>query len=267
MPLKVIGAGFGRTGTMSLQSALDILLQPGKCYHFGSIVEKQHIHLWKPALETGESPDFDHIFESDGFVATMDHPSSEFWEQLMNKYPDAKVILSQHPGGPEKWYDSKIGWASVIEALHVWPLKPVAPIVFKALAAVIFKQAQMPYSLHELLSFSQLVEFQVWGPRTFYDRPHALERYQQRIKDVKAKVPKDRLLVFDVKMGWEPLCQFLDLPVPGEAFPKEDSHSTKNIKQVIGWVETGLWMLYGSSIMIGVMLTRRAVRCSKRKQH
>jgi hypothetical protein len=41
---------------------------------------------------------------------------------------------------------------------------------------------------------------------------------------VQATVPADRLLVFDVKQGWEPLCRFLDVPVPaGEPFPHINS--------------------------------------------
>eukprot|EP00951_Prasinocladus_malaysianus_P036246 scaffold380168_cov35-Prasinocladus_malaysianus.AAC.1 len=108
MPLDVIGAGFGRTGTASIQAALDILYRPSgkRCYHFGSAAHRpRHIEFWIEVL-SGEldasKVDWESIFGEDGFVATMDHPCADFYIELLAAYPEAKVLLSSHPGGREK---------------------------------------------------------------------------------------------------------------------------------------------------------------------
>ena len=100
MNLKVIGAGFGRTGTMSLKVALEELgFDP--CYHMSELFENSsHADLWNAAAD-GERVDWEALLG--GYAATVDWPGCSFYEELMEAYPDAKVLLSVRD--PERWYE------------------------------------------------------------------------------------------------------------------------------------------------------------------
>lgn len=99
--MKVIGAGFGRTGTMSLKAALEELGY-GPCYHMTDVFEHpEHIRMWEAATR-GEPVDWDELFA--GYQATVDWPGAAFYRELMEVFPDAKVLLSLRD--PEKWYES-----------------------------------------------------------------------------------------------------------------------------------------------------------------
>src|SRR3954447_22922607 len=101
MALTVIGAGFGRTGTLSLKAALE-QLGLGPCYHMRTAIEHpEHVPMWESAAR-GERVDWDRLL--DGYRATVDWPGTAFYEQLMRVYPDAKVILTVRD--PDRWYDS-----------------------------------------------------------------------------------------------------------------------------------------------------------------
>ncbi len=101
MPLKVIGAGFGRTGTLSLKYALE-QLGFGPCYHMIETREHpEHDALWL-ALARGKSDDWHTIL--DGYAATVDWPAIMIWKELAAAYPQAKVILTLRD--PERWYES-----------------------------------------------------------------------------------------------------------------------------------------------------------------
>jgi hypothetical protein len=105
--IKVIGAGFGRTGTASLRDALNIL--GFKCYHMREVmhnIKSSHANLWLQAYE-GKLTDYDMIFKSSSkdqnpYTATVDWPSTTVYTKLMEQYPDAKVILTVRD--PESWY-------------------------------------------------------------------------------------------------------------------------------------------------------------------
>src|ERR1019366_10169355 len=99
--LKIIGAGFGRTGTRSLKEALEIL-GVGRCYHMVELFEHpEHVPHWEAAARN-EQVDWNAIFH--GYQATIDWPGCTFYKSLMATYPTAKVLLSVRD--PEKWYDS-----------------------------------------------------------------------------------------------------------------------------------------------------------------
>ena len=106
--LQVIGAGWGRTGTNSVKMALEKLLD-GPCYHMFECVKRPDFQKWIDAY-AGKPPDFKAIFtHPDGdkfYKATLDYPACGMYRQLMEAYPDAKVLLTVRD--PEKWYDSAI---------------------------------------------------------------------------------------------------------------------------------------------------------------
>ena len=101
MTIKVIGAGFGRNGTLSLKHALE-QLGFSRCYHMMELDQSKDEDLAWLALHRGERVDLDRLFE--GYQASVDWPSCNFWREQMAWYPEAKVILSERD--PEAWYRS-----------------------------------------------------------------------------------------------------------------------------------------------------------------
>src|SRR5207244_616186 len=101
MALKVVGAGLGRTGTMSLKQGLETLLgEP--CYHMYEVFQHlDHVPLWHDAA-LGKPVDWDKIF--DGYTAAVDWPVGSFWQEVSEYYPDSLIVLSSRD--PEKWWTS-----------------------------------------------------------------------------------------------------------------------------------------------------------------
>jgi hypothetical protein len=227
MALKVIGAGFGRTGTTSLKAALE-QLGFAKCHHMQEVVtSRRQIELWQTKAEKREV-DWDEVF--DGFQASCDWPSSTYWEELAAHYPDAKIVLTVRDEA--RWYDSC--------AETIYPFSYVLP---QWAARVI------PY----FRSFNRMVVAQVWhgvfGGR-FEDREHALAIYRAHVAHVRATAPPDRLLVFESKEGWEPLCRFLDVPVPADPYPHLNDAAT--IKRALLAIKVLGWLLL-AGVVLGVV--------------
>ncbi|HZS92986.1 MAG TPA: sulfotransferase [Chloroflexota bacterium] len=192
--MKVIGAGFGRTGTLSLKAALEEL-GFGPCYHMVEVfANPHHVEFWQAAAE-GKTVDWADVFSD--YNATVDWPACRFYEQIMHAYPDARVLLSLRD--PEKWYESV---ANTIYRRSTATDEPVGP-------------ANIP-------GFGRMVTSVVWQGTfdgQFENKEHALAVFDRHIQEVKQRVPADKLLVFDVKQGWEPLCRFLGVDVPEGSFP------------------------------------------------
>ena len=196
MGLDVIGAGFGRTGTLSLKTALEAL-GFDRCYHMYEVYSHpEHATAWLRA-NAGEPVDWNDVF--DGYRSTVDWPACTFWRELLTASPNAKVVLSVRP--TDRWYQSF--HETVYQAL-VRPVPEPAPDWL----ATIFRFAT-----------------EVVKQRTFGDRFEDLSRdeivavYEAHNAQVVAEVPPEQLLVFDVAEGWQPLCEFLAVPVPKEPFP------------------------------------------------
>ena len=91
MSLRVVGAGLGRTGTVSLKLALEKLLD-APCYHMMEVFgNTDHIPVWA-AASRGESVDWDTLFAN--YRSTVDWPGCAFWRELAERNPSAKVLLS-----------------------------------------------------------------------------------------------------------------------------------------------------------------------------
>jgi hypothetical protein len=193
-PLAVIGAGFGRTGTMSLKIALETLgLKP--CYHMTEMVKNPtHPALWA-AAGRGEPVDWAALF--DRYRATVDWPGSLYYRELMVAYPAAKVILTVRDA--DTWYDS------------------VANTLYSLKTATDSQRAAR--GGREPVLYANRIWDALFGGR-FADREHTIEVYRRHNAEVARTVPADRLLVYQVSEGWPPLCEFLDLPVPPGPFPR-----------------------------------------------
>ena len=214
MSIQIIGAGFPRTGTTTLKQALQVLGYKDT-YHFKDLIAhpKKLVH-WKE-LETKGTTDFDTLF--DGYKATVDFPGYPYYKILMNQYPDAKVILSVRD--VDKWYDST---SKTIRKSG--PQTVLAKIVL--LSKMIFNTSLRDTFL--CIRFMKKTYLSKQFNGQFDSESHAKSVFHKHIEDVKAYVPKDKLLVFDVAEGWQSLCEFLNVPIPTEDFPhlnkKENFH-------------------------------------------
>ncbi len=194
MTLQVIGSGFGRTGTKSLKTALE-QLGFGPCHHMHEVlVNPEQVAHWQ-AFGRGEDVDWENVF--DGYRSQVDWPGAAAWRQLAETYPEAKVVHSVRPD--DLW------WASFQ----------------KTIGKLIAKYKDMPLPPHATGILSAWEEFE--GKPTFggrYDDAETmLTAYRRRTAEVREAIPEERLLVFDVAEGWEPLCAFLNVPVPDTPFP------------------------------------------------
>ena len=193
MALKVIGAGWGRTGTESLRAALE-MLGVGPCHHMHAIRDTPALLPDWQGFLAGEHRDFDRLYE--GFASGVDFPTAAIWRELAAHWPEAKVILTVRD--PEPWYDSVT--ATVLELMAEGEtLKDPHQC-----AVLAFSDAMIGDGL-----------FEGRGP----DRDYMLARFRAHVDEVQAALPAERLLVYRVSEGWEPLCTFLDVPVPDTPFP------------------------------------------------
>lgn len=201
--LKVIGAGFGRTGTLSIKAALEEL-GFGPCYHMTEVFgHPKHVPVWNAAAR-GETVNWRELFK--GYQATVDWPGCTFYKEFMEIYPDAKVLLTLRD--PEKWYESA---QSTIYPVTSRTIPPLRHLLLRLLRPSILQTRQMITTLVWEGTFND----------NFMDKHYAIERFNQHIEEVKKAVPPERLLVYNVKEGWEPLCAFLGVEVPKDKpFPR-----------------------------------------------
>ena len=201
MPLKVIGAGFGRTGTLSLKIALE-RIGFGPCYHMMEVFPRpDHVAKWH-RLAFEQSMDWDEIFR--GFHATVDWPAARWWREIAAHFPDAKVLLSVRD--PEAWYKS------VTDTIYQ-PMKSPAPDGAPELVRL---QSEMARKAILSETFDN----------RFEDKAHTIEVFQKHNQAVRDAIDPARLLVFNVREGWGPLCRFLEAPIPDEPFPRLNDTAT-----------------------------------------
>jgi hypothetical protein len=190
--MKVIGAGFGRTGTMSMQGALKILGYP--CYHMKEVPEQPgHLKAWHEFVGGRAPMDWTVLFAD--YEATVDFPACLYYQELLREFPDAKVVLNVRD--PQRWFDSFLTLQQTTDRFRIFRFIPKA---------------------RRFIDFVDLLLGKVFdSPR---DRDHCIEVFNRHNREVQERVPEDRLLVFQVQQGWEPLCKFLGHEVPqGIPFP------------------------------------------------
>lgn len=197
MTLAVIGTGFGRTGTNSLRLALE-RLDFGPCHHMFALREHpdQLIH-WQAAAR-GETLDWDAAFA--GWRAAVDWPSAAFWRETAAHFPQAKVIHSTR--SPESWHRS------------------VMSTIYPAMQGL--EEVEPGPRRNRLEMARRLIVDGVFGGR-MDDPDHAMAVYRAHEAEVRRSIPAERLLVYEVGAGWEPLCRFLGAPVPGEPYPETNT--------------------------------------------
>jgi hypothetical protein len=197
MALKIIGSGFGRTGTMSTKIALE-QLGFGPCHHMIEVIGNpaQPPH-WK-AIAAGQAVDWAEVF--DGYCSQVDFPGAAVWHQLVTAFPDARVVHTERP--EEEW------WAS-----------------FDATIGRFFRNREnilLPPEVAGIFAtMDDLLVQQTFAGRT--DRDGAITAYRRNNQNVRDTIPAEQLLVFMPSEGWDPLCHFLGVPVPATPFPRSNA--------------------------------------------
>jgi hypothetical protein len=195
MSLKVIGSGFGRTGTMSTKMALE-QLGFGPCHHMIEVMgNPAQPAIWARLAEGG---DVNWAEAFAGYTSQVDFPGAAYWYDISAAFPDAKVIHTERP--EEDWwasYSKTIGkFFALRESI---PLPPPIAAIFASMDKLLIKDL-----------FGGL------------DRDTSIAAYRRNNEKVRATIPADRLLVFTPADGWAPLCGFLGVPVPDTPFPRSN---------------------------------------------
>ncbi|HEX4110754.1 MAG TPA: sulfotransferase, partial [Solirubrobacteraceae bacterium] len=193
--MKVIGAGFSRTGTLSLKLALESL-GVGRCLH--------------PLDPIGRSVAVaGHVTGLAGLGATVGSIGARHYPELMRSFPEAKVVLTVRD--PEAWLAS---YASCARTTRELALQGGSRLLAAEAAAN-----------HALM----LEGGPIWSEILAGDiaeRERALALYERHNQTVIDTVPSERLLVYDVAQGWAPLCDLLDVPVPDRPFPRVNTSAS-----------------------------------------
>ena len=191
MALKIVGSGLGRTGTKSLQSALN-MLGLGPCHHMVEVfAHPQSVPLWIAAA--AGRPDWDAIFA--GYGAMVDYPGAHYWRQIAAYYPGAKVLHTVRD--PDHWFDSTQATIFAPDGASSRP----GP-------------------------FSEFFASFLGGLRAhMQDRAYMTDYFRRHTEEVKRTIPPERLLIYEAGQGWEPLCKFLGVKVPQEPYPNENTRA------------------------------------------
>jgi hypothetical protein len=206
----------------------------------------EHTGFWISAWR-GEPADWDGVLG--GYEAAVDWPACTFYEELMERHPDAKVILSLRD--PERWYQSVRN--TIYELSVVIPRHPIYRIGYKLVSFFVFRGSGNVDLADEII-------WQGTFDGRFEDKRHAIEVFERHSAEVQRRVPENRLLVYDVKAGWEPLCEFLGVEVPDEPFPRtndtaEMRRRVRAVKAISIAVPVTLTLLAGAALGL---LRRRA---------
>ena len=203
--MKIIGAGFGRTGTTSLKAALETL-GFGASYRLTEVFKHpEHVAFWE-AARRGERVDWEGFFS--GYGVAVDWPACTFYGEIMEAFPGAPVILTVRD--PDRWYESVRSTIYGIRTLSAGR----APMRLAFALAGLFAPG--------VTGIARLADELLWEGTfdgRFEDRSYAIETYKRHNSEVRRQVPPERLLVYDVKEGWAPLCDFLGVEVPDQPFP------------------------------------------------
>lgn len=201
--MKVIGAGMPRTGTLTQKLALE-MLGVGPCYHMVNVLaDLDEATLWGRALDGDDV--WDEVF--DGYQSTVDWPGGYFTERLARHYPEAKVLLSVRD--ERRWAESMFE--------TVWAVRKGDSLT--RLLSDSRARVDPAWS-----AFLGMIDALLWeGAGTFAaasetpeDLIMAAQLHRERIEAV---IEPERLLVWDPREGWGPLCEFLELPEPDVELP------------------------------------------------
>ena len=217
MSIKIIGAGLPRTGTNTLKASLETLGY-SKTYHMKELLmNPKNLHYWLKLEETG-STDWDALYE--GCQATVDFPAYPWYKEHLERYPEAKVIMTVRPF--ENWYTSVFS--------TIWTAGPQTVGEKIGMLLKMLFNTRIRNTI-KCVKFSKRMIFKVHLQGRFEDKSFAEEVFNKHMADVKAHVPADKLLIYDVRDGWGPLCTFLGVPEPKDPLPH--LNKKENFKEML----------------------------------
>jgi len=182
MTLKVIGAGFGRTGTLSLKEALE-KLGFGPCHHMKEVMLNSEQAEYFYLASMGEKVDWDEVFKD--YNSAVDWPAAAYYKELSDKYPNAKVILGMRDAG--SWYDSA--------STTIYQMSQNFPKWIR----FIFPRTKKLFKMIDKTIFGEVFSYR------FEDRESAMQVFNDHVEEVKRSIPEERLLMHSAKDGWGPL--------------------------------------------------------------
>jgi len=197
MAIQVFGAGVGRTGTYSLKLAIN-RIGLGPCHHMEAVLHNmpKQVPLWSAAMDG--SPDWNAIYA--GFGSAVDWPTAAFFRELLESHPSAKFVLTER--NPENWANS------------------FGATIYKLLAG----RDQGPPEMKAWLEMANRVIEKTGFPPDL-DQDGLMSAFIAHNEAVRSTIPDSQLLIYEVKQGWGPLCDFLDVPAPDEPFPRTNDRA------------------------------------------
>lgn len=200
MTLQIIGAGFGRTGTNSLKTALEILgYKP--CYHLFELKENpDHVAFWNKA-NSGNNVNWESFFKS--YNATVDWPAAAFVTELNSTFRNSKVILTIRD--PEEWYES------------------AKNTIFKGMAN--WKRIENPETKERMKMANSIILNGIFSGK-YENKSHCINVFKKHIENMRKTIKPEKLLEFNVSEGWEPLSKFLEQKVPNTPFPHTNTRES-----------------------------------------
>ena len=198
--MKIICAGYGKTGTKSIAKALRYL---GFTVFDWEEQTLDFLDHWVDVFQNGAKPDVKRVYQNAD--ACIDFPGVFFFEEILDAFPDCKVILSVRE--EDSWIESAVR-----------QLNASAAVRSEVMIMLSQTNRKMAYVFDSFLNAA----YGSCNPKS----THVLrKRYRIHNHRVKSIVPADKLLVYNITQGWKPLCDFLESEVPNVAFPHENIKS------------------------------------------
>lgn len=190
--MQIIGVGVGRTGTTSIEEALALLGYT--TYNMHKLIQRNDFDQWLKIFRgKDDAPSWDDVYQ--GFDATIGWPSCFYYEDFLEKYPNAKFILTTR--NAESWAKSFSMALGVKDSLNALKFIPRV----RGLLSVL-DEGILPH----LSGTSRQVD-------------EIITAFEAHNAKVIATIPAEKLLVYEASQGWEPLCEFIGVSVPDVPFP------------------------------------------------
>lgn len=237
----------------SLTLALEALGYPTlhtmHLYENENILDMWHNEIFMPSIENGKAelgtPDFD-LVAAHGFQATTDLPMALYYEQIRERYPDCKFILTTRENS-EVWFRS---WDILTKSI-TQPTRYAGPVISNV----------QQYSNYLRWLFAVVNKddsyLTVNFPLPDQDKKKAIASYEEHNRRVRETIPKDMLLEYNVKQGWKPLCQFLNVDhCPTVPFPKSNSARAVQMQSISAVVFPLIIVLFVTFYLFVVVFQR-----------
>ncbi|XP_078488985.1 uncharacterized protein LOC104266153 [Ciona intestinalis] len=234
--MKVIVAGFSKTGTKTMQAALKEL-----GYNVYDYMENFEFleNEWKQICTVGGSTKlFRKMYEN--VDAVTDLPGCIFWDEILKAFPEAKVVLTMREN-EDVWYES-------------FKRQMTENVAWKHKIRIMFSYTAYRFYLYS----SRLCQFSFGTEFGKVNETLSKMYYRRHNANVMQNAPKDQLLVFNIKDGWDPLCKFLDQPVPGSPFPHKNKKASltadvMNTDSIMLKMQRETTLFYCTTLMLGTV--------------